>query len=110
MRNGGYVEARLAFWTLIRTYPGDKAEPLAYWAIGLSLYKEGGEENLTMALDQFVNWLIFFPGEKDLEDLAEAAQINVAVIALEMMNSAPSEKEIITAAKISAQALIQNAT
>jgi outer membrane protein assembly factor BamD (BamD/ComL family) len=54
-----------------------------------------------------MNWLIFYPGEKDLEDLAEAAQIDVTVIRSELMHSTPDEKEKISAAKISAHALTQ---
>ncbi len=107
LRSHRFVESRLAFQTLVRTFPGDEAEPLAYWAMGLSYCKEGGEENLMLAADQFLNWLIFFPGEKGLEDLAEAAQINIALIEWERMNDAKSEKDIINAAKIRAQALTQ---
>jgi TolA-binding protein len=107
LRNGRYVEARLAFQTLVRTYPGDKAQALAYWAMGLSFYKEGGDANLLMASDQLRNFLIFFPGEPGLEDLAEAAQMNIAVIETEMMDYAQSEKQKINAAKITSQALTQ---
>lgn len=107
LRNGGYLESRLAFQTLVRTYPEDRAVPLGYWALGLSYYKKGGKENLLLALDNFRNYLLFFPGEKDLEALAEAAQINVAVIEMELMNSARIDKDKFSAAKITAQALTQ---
>ncbi len=107
LRQRGYTESRLAFQTLIRTFPGDSAEPLAYWAMGLSYCKEGGEENLLLAADYYLNWLIFFPGEKDLEDLAEAALINVALIESERINAAQSEKDKFAATQFSAHALAQ---
>jgi len=105
LRDGSYLKARLGFQTLIRTFPEDKAKPLAYWAMGLCFYKEGGEENSMIALDQFTNWLIFFSGEKGLLDFAEAAQIDATVIGIELLNSALSEKDRIAAGRNTIQAL-----
>jgi hypothetical protein len=107
LRSGRYTESRLAFQTLIRTFPGDKAEPLAYWTMGLSFCREGGYENFQLAMDQFINWLIFFPAEGGLEDLAQAAHVNATVLGMELMDTAPDEKGKIWAAKMTAQALTQ---
>lgn len=107
LRGGEYFKARLAFQTLIRTYPGDKAEPLAYWAMALAYCKEGGYENNLLAIDHFKNYLIFFPAEPELEEFAEAAQINVSTLGIQIMNSAPNDKSRLWAAELSAQALTQ---
>ncbi|MBZ5497956.1 MAG: hypothetical protein LAP85_16260 [Acidobacteriia bacterium] len=105
LRDGRYTEARLTFQNIIRDYPGDKAVALAYWARGLSFYREGGEENLLLAMDQFMSYSIFFPADRGPADLAEAAQTNIAVIASQAMDSARTEAEKIEAAQNGLRAL-----
>ena len=53
MRVGSLLEAREAFQLLINTYTESRLVSLAYWAIGLAFYQEGGNENLLEAADQF---------------------------------------------------------
>ena len=107
LRSGKYGEARLSFQTLVRAYSGDKAEPLGYWAIALSHYREGGDENLLLALDDFRNYLLFFPNDPNLQELAEAAQIDTTVIYRELMDSSLTEETKLGATRTSLQALTQ---
>lgn len=93
LRDGEFMKARLAFQTIIRSFPGDKAEAPAYWAVALSYYREGGLENLMLASDQLRNYLIFFPDEKGLEGFAEAAQIDIAIVEREIMRMSGDDRE-----------------
>jgi outer membrane assembly lipoprotein YfiO len=76
-----YTQARLAFQTLIRTYPGSELEPDAYFAMGDSYYKEGGTENLLLAEDQYRNFIIFFP----TNPRAQEAQLKIVAILMKQM-------------------------
>ncbi|MBP1599413.1 MAG: outer rane assembly lipoprotein YfiO [Acidobacteria bacterium] len=78
-----YINARLAFQTLIRTYPGSEFEAEAYLATGDSFYQEGGTENLLMAEDQYRNFIIFFPTHLKAPD----AQMKIISILMRQMNS-----------------------
>ena len=78
-----FIKARLAFQTLIRTYPGSDLEAEAYLAMGDSFYKEGGTENLLMAEDQYRNFIIFFPTNPKVID----AQMKIISILMRQMNA-----------------------
>jgi outer membrane protein assembly factor BamD len=56
-----FIKARLAFQTLINSYPDSDLNADAYLAIGDSFYDEGGMENLLQAADQYKNFIVFFP-------------------------------------------------
>jgi outer membrane assembly lipoprotein YfiO len=83
LRKSRYTEARLAFQTLIRTYPGSDLQADAYLATGDSYYQEGGTENLLLAEDQYKNFIIFFPTSPKAPD----AQMKVIAILMREMNS-----------------------
>ena len=55
-----YIRARLAFQTLISTYPDSEMTSLSYFAMADSFYEEGGTENLLQAEDQYKNFIIFY--------------------------------------------------
>ena len=78
-----FINARLAFQTLIRTYPGSEYEAEAYLATGDSFYQEGGAENLLMAEDQYRNFIIFFPTHLKAPD----AQMKIISILMRQMNA-----------------------
>ena len=61
LKKNQYIKARLAFQTLINTYPDSEVSADSYLAIGDSFYDEGGTENLLQAEDQYKNFIIFFP-------------------------------------------------
>jgi outer membrane assembly lipoprotein YfiO len=59
---GQYIKSRLAFQTLLNTYPDSKMAEEVYFALGDSFYKEGGTENLLQAEDQYRNFIVLYPG------------------------------------------------
>jgi outer membrane protein assembly factor BamD len=78
-----YTQARLAFQTLIQTYPGSELEPEAYFAMGDSFMKEGGTDNLLQAEDRFRNFIIFFPTNPKAPD----AQMKIISILMGQMRT-----------------------
>jgi outer membrane assembly lipoprotein YfiO len=77
-----FIKARLAFQTLIRTYPGSDLEADAYLAMGDSFYREGGTENWLLAEDQYRNFIIFFPTNPKAAD----AQMKIIALLMRQMN------------------------
>jgi outer membrane assembly lipoprotein YfiO len=78
-----FTQARLAFQTLIRTYPGSELEAEAYFSMGDSFYREGGTENLLLAEDQYRNFIIFFPTNPKAPD----AQLKIISILMKQMRA-----------------------
>jgi len=78
-----YIKARLAFQTLINTYPDSELAADTYLAIGDSFYTEGGTENLLQAEDQYKNFIIFFPTHPKGAD----AQMKIVSLRMKMMRS-----------------------
>jgi TolA-binding protein len=105
MRMRKFVEARLAFWTIVRSFPGCTLEAPAYLAVGVSYALEGGKENLMLAADQFENYMIFFPAGDGVPELLQAAQIDLAMVEIQLMQSADGEKEWRTAGAVAAKTL-----
>src|SRR5207247_11451362 len=56
-----FIKARLAFQTLINTYPDSELSAESYLAICDSFYKESGTVNFLRAEDQYKYFIIFFP-------------------------------------------------
>ena len=65
---GHYIRARLAFQTLLNTYPESDLASDAYFAIGDTFYDEGGTENLLMAENQYKDFMLFFAGDPRAAD------------------------------------------
>ncbi|MDI9613877.1 MAG: outer membrane protein assembly factor BamD [Acidobacteriota bacterium] len=61
LKKGQYIKSRLAFQTLLNTYPDSEVAAEAYFAMGDSFYEEGGTENLLQAEDQYKNFIVFYP-------------------------------------------------
>lgn len=102
---GEFVKSRLAFQTLIRSFPGCKLEAPAYLACGISYFREGGTANLMIAADQFKNYMLFFPAKEGMPELFQAAQINLAAAEIQLMQSAANEKERWNSAVVAAKTL-----
>ena len=68
LKKGQYIKARLAFQTLLSTYPDSEMAEEAYFAMGDSFYEEGGTENLLQAEDQYKNFIVFYPGSAKADD------------------------------------------
>ncbi len=86
MRKHEYQSAREDFQSLYKAFPDSKLSVPAYWAIGLAFYEEGGKENLQQAIDYFKNFIIFM-GKDEQQELPAAAQLNIAVIYIQLMNT-----------------------
>lgn len=81
IKHSKYTEARLDLQTLINTYPDSEYLAKAKLAIADSFYKEGGTSNLTQAVDEYKNFIVFFP----FLDEAQYAQMQVAMCHYRMM-------------------------
>src|SRR5271163_162992 len=84
IKHGRYTEGRLALQTLINTYPDSEFLAKAKLAVADSFYKEGGTSNFTQAVDEYKNFIVFFPF---LEESAYA-QMQVAMAHYRMMEKA----------------------
>jgi outer membrane protein assembly factor BamD len=78
---GRYTEGRLALQTLINTYPDSEYLAKAKLATADSYYKEGGISGLTQAVEEYKNFIIFFP----FLDEAAYAQMQVGMAHFRMM-------------------------
>src|SRR5271165_3514845 len=61
LKHTKYTEARLDLQTLINTYPDSEYLAKAKLGVADSFYKEGGTSNLTQAVDEYKNFIVFFP-------------------------------------------------
>ncbi len=83
LQKSQYIKARLAFQTLINTYPDSELSADSYLTIGDSFYDEGGTENLLQAEDQYKNFIIFFPTNPKAVD----AQMKIVSLNMKMMRA-----------------------
>lgn len=97
-----YIEGRLSFQTLINTYPD--SEYLAKAKLGLadSYYKEGGTSNLIQAIEEYKNFIVFFP----FLDEAAYAQMQVGMAHYRMMEKADRDTTQAQAAEDEFQAFL----
>ncbi|MDR1728641.1 MAG: outer membrane protein assembly factor BamD [Acidobacteriota bacterium] len=83
LKRGQYIKSRLAFQTLLNTYPDSDMASEAYFSMGDSFYEEGGTENLLQAEDQYKNFIVFYPGDPKSDD----AQMKIISLNYKMMRS-----------------------
>ena len=81
IKRGHYTEARLDLQTLINTYPDSEYLAKAKLGVADSYYKEGGTSNLTLAVGEYKNFIVFFP----FLDEAAYAQMQVGMAHYRMM-------------------------
>jgi|GEM_PF-274179 len=81
IKKGRYTEGRLALQTLINTYPESEYLAKAKLATADSYYKEGGITGLTQAVEEYKNFIIFFP----FLDEAAYAQMQIGMAHFRMM-------------------------
>lgn len=84
-----YIKARLAFQTLINTYPDSEMAAESYFKVADSFYDEGGTENLMQAEDQYKNFIIFFPAHPKAPD----AQLKVVAANMKLMHSPDRDQQ-----------------
>lgn len=81
MEKGQYLKARLAFQTLINTYPDSELTPKSFFNIAESFYEEGGKEGLLQAEAQLKDFMVFYPThEKTAEAQLKIAALNMKMI------------------------------
>ncbi len=78
-----YIKSRLAFQTLINTYPDSEFTPISFLSIADSYYREGGTSNLLQAEAQYKDFIIFYP----THDMADDSQMKVAAINFRLMRA-----------------------
>ncbi len=89
LKKSQYIKARLAFQTLINTYPDSDMAAESYLSIGDSFYNEGGTENLLQAEDQYKNFIIFFPTNPKAAD----AQMKIVSLNMKMMRAPDRDQQ-----------------
>lgn len=82
--HGRYTEARLSLQTLINSYPDSEYLAKAKLAVADSYFKEGGIDGLTQAVQEYKDFITFFP----FLDEASYAQMQVAMSHYRMMEKA----------------------
>ena len=84
MKKGRYTESRLSLQTLINTYPDSEYLAKAKLMVADSFYKEGGTSNFTQSIEEYKNFIVFFP----FLDEAAYAQMQVGMAHYRMMEKA----------------------
>ena len=90
-----YTEARLELQTLINTYPDSEYLAKAKLALADSYYKEGGTSNLTQAVEEYKNFIVFFP----FLDEASYAQMQVGMAHYRMTEKSDRDNSQASAAE-----------
>lgn len=81
LKHNKFTEGRLALQTLINTYPDSEYLAKAKLAVGDSYYKEGGTSNLTQSIQEYKDFITFFP----FLDEAAYAQMQVGMAHFKLM-------------------------
>jgi outer membrane protein assembly factor BamD len=89
LKKSQFIKARLAFQTLISTYPDSDMSADAYFAWGDSFYNEGGTENLLQAEDRYKDFIIFFPTHPKAAD----AQMKIISINMKQMHEPDRDQQ-----------------
>ena len=95
VKKARYTEARLDFQTLINTYPDSEYLAKAKLGVADSFYKEGGTSSLTQAIEEYKNFIVFFP----FLDEAAYAQMQVGMAHYKLMEKADRDNSHAEAAE-----------
>jgi outer membrane protein assembly factor BamD len=88
IKKGRYTEGRLTYQTLINTYPDSEYLAKAKLGVADSYFKEGGTSNITQAIQEYKDFITFFP----FLDESAYAQMQVAEAHYRMMEKADRDK------------------
>jgi len=89
LENGHYIRSRLALQNMIQTYPDSEMMSDAYFAVGDSYYEEGGTQNLLQAIEQYRDYIIFFPDTLKTPD----AQFKIMSASMKMMGAPDRDQQ-----------------
>jgi outer membrane protein assembly factor BamD len=95
IKHSRYTEGRLDFQTLINTYPDSEYLAKAKLGVADSFYKEGGTSSLTQAIEEYKNFIVFFP----FLDEAAYAQMQVGMANYKLMEKADRDNSHAEAAE-----------
>ena len=95
IKKGHYPEGRLDFQTLVNTYPDSEYLAKAKLGVADSFYKEGGTSSLTQAVEEYKNFIVFFP----FLDEAAYAQMQVGMAHYKLMEKADRDNSHALAAE-----------
>jgi len=101
MARGEYGEARQVLQEFQDSGETSLRAP-SHWALALSYYLEGGEDNLCLAAGRFADFVVNY-SEPDV--LLEAAQIDLAIVSMDLMRTGSTERSRADAAWAAARAL-----
>jgi outer membrane protein assembly factor BamD len=95
IKKAHYTEGRLDYQTLINTYPDSEYLAKAKLGVADSFYKEGGTSSLTQAIEEYKNFIVFFP----FLDEAAYAQMQVGMAHYKLMEKADRDNSHAEAAE-----------
>lgn len=95
IKHSKYTEGRLDFQTLINTYPDSEYLAKAKLGVADSFYKEGGTTSLTQSIEEYKNFIVFFP----FLDEAAYAQMQVGMAHYKLMEKADRDNSHAEAAE-----------
>ena len=95
IKHSRYTEGRLDFQTLINTYPDSEYLAKAKLGVADSFYREGGTTSLTQAIEEYKNFIVFFP----FLDEAAYAQMQVGMAHYKLMEKADRDNSHAEAAE-----------
>ena len=99
-----YTKARLAFQTLINTYPDSDYTPAAFLAIADSYYGEQGVENYLQAEAQYKDFLIFYP----THEMADDAQMKICALNFRLIKPYDRDPTYAKKAEIECKRVLDN--
>lgn len=102
IKKGRYTEGRLTLQALINTYPDSEYLAKAKLGTADSYYKEGGTSNMTQAIEEYKNFIVFFP----FLDEAAYAQMQVGMAYYRMMEKSDRDKTQAEAAETELQTFL----
>jgi outer membrane protein assembly factor BamD len=95
IKHSKYTEGRLDLQTLINTYPDSEYLAKAKLGVADSFYKEGGTTSLTQSIEEYKNFIVFFP----FLDEAAYAQMQVGMAHYKLMEKADRDNSHAEAAE-----------
>ena len=102
LKHRKFTEGRLSLQTLINTYPDSEYLAKAKLSMADSFYKEGGTSNLTQAIEEYKNFIVFFP----FLDEAAYAQMQVGMAHYQMMEKSDRDTNQAQAAEAELQVFL----
>src|SRR5262245_24060384 len=104
LKKNKFTVGRLTLQTLINTYPDSEYLPQAKYAMAESFYKESSSSSLSQAENEFKDYITFFP----TSDLADDAQLKVAMTHIRRIEKADRDTTQARLAEIELKSMIDN--